>query len=85
VRTIERIAKGSPLPLNIMFSAGQSPIPELHKAGVARVSIGGAAAYATMSLARKIAQELLSSGTYGVLQSALTVTHPEVLKMFPAN
>ncbi len=83
--TIGRIASKSPLPLNVMFSPGLPAVAELQAAGVARISIGGAAAYAAMSLTRKIAQELLTRGTYDSLTSSLTISHPEVMKMFPAE
>ncbi len=82
---IGQIASKSPLPLNVMFSPGMPAVAELQAAGVARLSIGGAAAFAAMSLTRKIAQELLTQGTYDTILSSLTITHPEVMKMFPAD
>ena len=83
--TIGRIAKESPLPLNVMLSPGLAPAPQLEGLGVARLSIGGSAAFAAMSLTRKIAQELLTQGTYDVFTQHPPVPHLEVMKMFPAK
>ncbi|HEY2485503.1 MAG TPA: isocitrate lyase/phosphoenolpyruvate mutase family protein [Candidatus Binataceae bacterium] len=83
--TIRRIAKESPLPLNVMLAPGLPPAPELQGLGVARLSIGGAAAFAALSLARKIAQELLTTGTYDAFTSNPPIPHPEVMKMFSAQ
>jgi hypothetical protein len=38
-----------------------------------------------MSLARKIAQELLTTGTYDAFTSNPPIPHPEVMKMFSAE
>ena len=83
--TIRRIANESPLPLNVMLAPGLAPAPELQALGVARLSIGGAAAFAAMSLARKIAQELLTTGTYDAFTLNPPIPHPEVMKMFSAQ
>jgi 2-methylisocitrate lyase-like PEP mutase family enzyme len=83
--TIRRIAKESPLPLNVLLAPGLAPAPELQALGVARLSIGGAAAFAAMSLARKIARELLTTGTYDAFTSNPPIPHPEVMKMFSAQ
>jgi 2-methylisocitrate lyase-like PEP mutase family enzyme len=80
--TIRRIAKESPLPLNVLLAPGLAPAPELQALGVARLSIGGGAAFAALSLARKIAQELLTTGTYQTFTSNPPIPHPEVMKMF---
>lgn len=56
-----------PAPLNVMVMPGAPSVPELFKLGVARVSIGGAAMFATMGLVRDIARELREHGTYNHL------------------
>jgi len=81
--TIGRIAKESPLPLNVMLSPGLPPVAELQELGVARLSIGGAAAFAALSFTRKIAEELLNHGTYHAFAENQPIPHVEVLKMFP--
>jgi 2-methylisocitrate lyase-like PEP mutase family enzyme len=81
--TIGRIAKESPLPLNVMLSPGLAPVAELQALRIARLSIGGAAAFAALSLTKKIADEILSRGTYDSFRSNLPISHSEVMKMFP--
>lgn len=83
--TISRLVKDSPLPLNVLLSPGLAPVPDLQGLGVARLSIGGAAAFAALSLARKIAQELLTQGTYDAFASTPPIPHLEVVKMFPTQ
>jgi 2-methylisocitrate lyase-like PEP mutase family enzyme len=82
---IATVARESPLPLNVMFLPRLPRAAELEKLGVARLSIGGAGALACMSHARRIAQELLESGTYDALLSSLAISHGEAMKMFPAD
>lgn len=79
---IARLAKESPLPLNVMVQPGTPTIPELRAMGVRRVSIGGSATYAALSLARQVAQELLTAGTYSALFGGRSLTYPEVNRMF---
>jgi 2-methylisocitrate lyase-like PEP mutase family enzyme len=43
-------------------------VPELAAAGVKRISVGGAFAFAALGAAVEAAQELLNEGTYGYLQ-----------------
>lgn len=79
---IARLARESPLPLNVIVHPGAPSIPELQSMGVARVSIGGSATYAALSLTRRIARELLSAGTYTALYGPDGLTYPEVNRMF---
>jgi 2-methylisocitrate lyase-like PEP mutase family enzyme len=51
-------------PVNILATRGTPPIPELQRLGVARVSVGSGPMRATLSLIRRIAEELLRDGTY---------------------
>jgi 2-methylisocitrate lyase-like PEP mutase family enzyme len=83
--TIRRMVEESPLPLNVLLAPGLAPASKLQALGVARLSIGGAAAFAAMSLARKIAQELLTTGTYDSFTLNPPIPHPEVMKMFSAR
>ena len=68
---IRQLAAEITLPLNILATAGTPGVSELQELGVKRVSIGSGAARATLTLARKIAVELLGSGTYGFLEGAI--------------
>jgi 2-methylisocitrate lyase-like PEP mutase family enzyme len=63
-QTLAALAKGVALPLNVMAFDGVPPVPELHKLGVQRLSIGSGALQATLQLTRQIAQELRERGTY---------------------
>jgi 2-methylisocitrate lyase-like PEP mutase family enzyme len=52
-------------PVNVLALPGAPPVTELAEAGVARVSVGGAFAFAALGAAADAAHELLESGTYG--------------------
>jgi 2-methylisocitrate lyase-like PEP mutase family enzyme len=82
VETIARLVKDLRHPLNILAGPGSPPIPELQKLGVARVSLGSSAMRATLGLAKKIAGEVLTSGTYATLGDA--PPHLDVNRMMSA-
>ncbi len=77
--TIGRLAKAVECPLNILAGPGSPSIPELAKLGVARVSVGSGPIRATLSLLRRLAEELRTSGTYSAMEGA--VPHNEVNKL----
>jgi 2-methylisocitrate lyase-like PEP mutase family enzyme len=52
-------------PVNVLARAGAPPVSELAALGVARVSVGGAFAFAAFGAVVSAATELLSEGTYG--------------------
>jgi 2-methylisocitrate lyase-like PEP mutase family enzyme len=54
-------------PVNVLAMVGVPPVRELESLGVVRVSIGYAAARAVITLLQRIADELLSEGTYDTL------------------
>lgn len=62
--TIERLAREIRGPINVLARAGVPAAPELERLGVARVSLGSGPMRAAMTVVRRIAQELLTSGTY---------------------
>ena len=68
-------------PINVLTVPGCPPIPELEQLGVRRVSEGSGPMRATMGLARRIAQELLSTGTYKSFHEG-AVPYPEANKLF---
>jgi 2-methylisocitrate lyase-like PEP mutase family enzyme len=76
---IGQLVRELQFPVNILGGPGSPSIPELQKLGVARVSLGSSSARATLGLARRIAQELQTSGTYGTLEGA--PSHAEVNRM----
>jgi 2-methylisocitrate lyase-like PEP mutase family enzyme len=69
--TIGRLVKDLQCPVNILAGPGSTPVPELQKLGVARVSVGSGAMRATLGLLRRIAEELRSAGTYATLDGAI--------------
>jgi 2-methylisocitrate lyase-like PEP mutase family enzyme len=77
--TIAQLVRDLRHPVNILAGPGLPSIAELQKVGVARVSLGSGPMRATLGLARRIAQEVLISGTYSSLEGA--PSHTEVNRM----
>jgi 2-methylisocitrate lyase-like PEP mutase family enzyme len=65
--TIAKLVQALRAPLNILVTAGSPTIGELEKMGVARASTGSAVMRATLGLTRRVAKELMESGTYDSL------------------
>jgi 2-methylisocitrate lyase-like PEP mutase family enzyme len=65
--SIRRFLKELDFPINVMVRKGLPPITDLENLGVARVSFGPSASYATMGLLKRAAKEVLEKGTYGNL------------------
>ena len=57
-------------PVNVLAVAGAPPVGELAAAGVSRVSVGGAFAFAALGAVVEAANELQEAGTYGFWQHA---------------
>jgi 2-methylisocitrate lyase-like PEP mutase family enzyme len=76
LETIARLVRDLGHPVNILAGPGSPSVPELQKIGVARVSLGSSPMRATLALARRIAQEVLTTGTYESLEGA--PSHAEV-------
>ena len=57
-------------PVNALASAGAPPVGELAGAGVSRVSVGGAVAFAARGALADAATELRDKGTYGYLAAS---------------
>ena len=57
-------------PVNVLALPTAPPVAALAEAGVARVSVGGAFAYAAFAALVDAAEELRDSGTYGFWQAA---------------
>jgi 2-methylisocitrate lyase-like PEP mutase family enzyme len=58
------------LPVNVLVLPGMPSISELAEAGVSRISVGGAFAFAAYGAAAQAGRELLESGTYGYWETA---------------
>ncbi len=75
--TISTLVKEINAPINILsnpgIAAGLPPsVRELQELGVARLSLGSSLMKATLSLIKKVADELSEKGTYNTLFDALT-------------
>ncbi|HEX8006088.1 MAG TPA: isocitrate lyase/phosphoenolpyruvate mutase family protein [Trebonia sp.] len=52
-------------PVNVLAMPGVPPVAELARAGVSRISVGGALAFAALGALAEAGRELLEKGTYG--------------------
>lgn len=78
--TIGRLIADLRCPLNILAGPGSPSLPELHKLGVARVSLGSGPMRAAMGTLRRIADELAGDGTYKAMEAA--PSHAEMNQLF---
>jgi 2-methylisocitrate lyase-like PEP mutase family enzyme len=69
---IRQVVTSVDRPVNVLAMPGVPPVPELAEAGVSRVSVGGALAYAALGALADAATELRDQGTYGYLASSAT-------------
>jgi 2-methylisocitrate lyase-like PEP mutase family enzyme len=57
-------------PVNVLALPGVPQVPELAEMGVARISVGGAFAFAAAGALVAAGRELLEQGTYGYWETA---------------
>ena len=76
IATLVRQVKG---PLNVLAAAASPPVPELERLGVARVSLGSGPMRAGLTVLRRLAEELRTTGTFGGL--AAVIPHAEVNRL----
>jgi 2-methylisocitrate lyase-like PEP mutase family enzyme len=69
---IGELVKRLDWPVNVLAVPGAPPIPALARLGVARVTLGSGPIRATLSLLRRLAEELRSAGTYSALEGVIT-------------
>jgi 2-methylisocitrate lyase-like PEP mutase family enzyme len=67
---IRQVVDSVSLPVNVLARPGVPSVAELAEAGVRRISIGGAFAFAALGAATEAARELIEQGTYGYLEQA---------------
>ena len=65
IQDIRDVVSAVERPVNVLTRPGAPPVPELAQAGVRRVSVGGAFAFAALGSLVDAATELRTSGTYG--------------------
>jgi 2-methylisocitrate lyase-like PEP mutase family enzyme len=69
---IRQLVSSVDRPVNVLARPGGPPVSELAAAGVKRVSVGGAFAFAALGAAVEAGRELLDEGTYGFWERAGT-------------
>jgi 2-methylisocitrate lyase-like PEP mutase family enzyme len=69
---IRELVASVDLPVNVLVLPGMPPVSELAEAGVSRISVGGALAYAAYGAAVTAARELMDGGTYNYWEAAAT-------------
>ena len=69
---IRQVVMAVDRPVNVLAMAGAPPVGELAEAGVSRVSVGGAFAFAALGALAGAATELRDRGTYGYLAGSAT-------------
>lgn len=82
--TIRRLVEGIEAPLNILVGPTTPAVKELQELGVARVSIGPRAFLATLGLTKRIADELVTTGTYESFKHS-SMSYQEMIGYFGGN
>lgn len=67
---IGRVVESVGVPVNVLARPGAPSVGEMASVGVARVSVGGAFAFAALGALVQAAEELQKSGTYGFWERA---------------
>src|SRR6266566_2159213 len=67
---IRQVVTAVDRPVNVLAMSGAPPVGELAEAGVSRVSVGGAFAFAALGALAAAATELRDKGTYGYLANS---------------
>jgi 2-methylisocitrate lyase-like PEP mutase family enzyme len=67
---IRELTSSVDLPVNVLVLPGMPSVSELAEAGVSRISVGGAFAFAAYGAAVAASRELQESGTYGFWETA---------------
>lgn len=70
VEDIRLLVDSVDLPVNVLARPGVPSVAELAEAGVRRVSVGGAFAFAGLGAVTEAARELIEKGTYGYLEQS---------------
>jgi 2-methylisocitrate lyase-like PEP mutase family enzyme len=70
IEDIRSLVASVDLPVNVLALPGAPPVADLASAGVSRVSVGGAFAFAALGAVVSAARELLDEGTYGFGEAA---------------
>lgn len=80
-KAIAVLVKEIDAPVNIIAGPTTPPIPELQDIAVSRVSVGPRPMRAVLSLLRKIAKELMTTGTYQLMTES-SISYADVNQWF---
>jgi 2-methylisocitrate lyase-like PEP mutase family enzyme len=69
---ISQLVREVDRPVNVLALDGVPPVPDLAKAGVSRISVGGSFAFAALGAVVSAATELREQGTYGFRAGSAT-------------
>jgi 2-methylisocitrate lyase-like PEP mutase family enzyme len=69
---ISEVVRSADRPVNVLALADAPTVAELAELGVARISVGGAFAFAALGALADAARELQTAGTYGFWRNAAT-------------
>jgi 2-methylisocitrate lyase-like PEP mutase family enzyme len=67
---IQAVVSAVDRPVNVLAMPGVPPVTELAQAGVSRVSVGGAFAFAALAALAEAGREFLQKGSYGFRENA---------------
>ena len=70
IEDVRSVVESVDRPVNVLAWTGLPPVAELAAAGVSRISVGGAFAFAALGAAAEAGRELLDKGTYGFWDTA---------------
>jgi 2-methylisocitrate lyase-like PEP mutase family enzyme len=71
IEAIRELVASVERPVNVLMRPGCPPVAELAEAGVARISVGGAFAYAALGAVVEAARELREDGTCGYWEQTM--------------
>jgi 2-methylisocitrate lyase-like PEP mutase family enzyme len=72
--TLKRLHAAIPAPINVLAPSAQATLRELEDAGIARLSLGPALMWASLTLMRKIAVELQHYGSFDLFRCDMIST-----------
>jgi 2-methylisocitrate lyase-like PEP mutase family enzyme len=72
IEDISQVLREVDRPVNVLAIGGAPTVPELAKAGVSRISVGGAFAFAALDALVSAATELLDQGSYGYAAASVS-------------
>jgi 2-methylisocitrate lyase-like PEP mutase family enzyme len=81
--TLKRLHEAIPAPINVLAPTAGATLRELEEAGIARLSLGPALMWASLTLMRKIAVELQHYGSFDLFRHDMITT--DEIKQFVSN